>query len=550
MIIMIISFRIKTTTDYPDLTEATPSPSIREGNLARERGVGRTMCRRYLYTENQTKTRFYLLLCSLIRIFANQSNYQRMITTERVFQIFKELNQIPRPSHHEEQVANYLCQFAERLQLSYKRDDENCVVISKPATPGHEGAEPIVLLNHMDMVCVGMSDPLHTPIEAYVEDGWMKAKGTSLGADNGIGLSMALAVLESNDIVHGPLEVMTTTNEEDGMSGASQLSKDFLRGRKVINLDSEDYDTITTGAAGACLQFHRIPLQRIAADKGCWYAIRLEGGLGGHSGVDINKNRCSAVVATHRLLREICKEKDVKVASIKIGEANASIASTADVVLCIPDEATVFMKQQEEVMNEWLRKEYGKSDAHMICTINACEPQETVINSEAFETLMTCLEQIPQGVVKMSEVMKDTVETSNNIGRILTEDDHLFVSTHTRSFIDSEMERLSRTIANVFATHGATSETIMSAPAWQEDQESDFLRLTSDTFNDILGWRPRMVAMHFVLEAGFFVQHYPGIQMASIGPRIVEPHSTSERIELSTIDDIWRVLIELLRRLS
>ena len=550
MIIMIISFRIKTTTDYPDLTEATPSPSIREGNLARERGVGRTMCRRYLYTENQTKTRFYLLLYSLIRIFANQSNYQRMITTERVFQIFKELNQIPRPSHHEEQVANYLCQFAERLQLSYKRDDENCVVISKPATPGHEGAEPIVLLHHMDMVCVGMSDPLHTPIEAYVEDGWMKAKGTSLGADNGIGLSMALAVLESNDIVHGPLEVMTTTNEEDGMSGASQLSKDFLRGRKVINLDSEDYDTITTGAAGACLQFHRIPLQRIAADKGCWYAIRLEGGLGGHSGVDINKNRCSAVVATHRLLREICKEKDVKVASIKIGEANASIASTADVVLCIPDEATAFMKQQEKAMNEWLRKEYGKSDAHMICTIKACEPQETVINSEAFETLMTCLEQIPQGVVKMSEVMKDTVETSNNIGRILTEDDHLFVSTHTRSFIDSEMERLSRTIANVFATHGASSETIMSAPAWQEDQESDFLRLTSDTFNDILGWRPRMVAMHFVLEAGFFVQHYPGIQMASIGPRIVEPHSTSERIELSTIDDIWRVLIELLRRLS
>ena len=237
-------------------------------------------------------------------------------------------------------------------------------------------------------------------------------------------------------------------------------------------------------------------------------------------------------------------------ATIKIGEANASIASTADVVLCIPGVTTAFMKQQEEAMNEWLKKEYGKSDAHMICSINTCEPQETVINSEAFETLMTCLEQIPQGVVKMSEAMKDTVETSNNIGRILTEDDHLFVSTHTRSFIDSEMEKLSRTIANVFVAHGATSETIMSAPAWQEDQDSDFLRLTSDTFNDILGWRPRMVAMHFVLEAGFFVQHYPGIQMASIGPRIVEPHSTSERIELSTIDDIWRVLLELLRRLS
>ena len=150
----------------------------------------------------------------------------------------------------------------------------------------------------------------------------------------------------------------------------------------------------------------------------------------------------------------------------------------------------------------------------------------------------------------MSETMKDTVETSNNVGRILTDNDHIFVSTHTRSFIDSEMEALSQDIANVFAGCGATSETIMSAPAWQENQQSDFLRLTSDTFQDVLGWRPRMVAMHFVLEAGFFVQHYPGIQMASIGPKIVEPHSTSERVELKTIDDIWAVLIEMLKRLS
>ena len=188
-------------------------------------------------------------------------------STERVFQIFKELNQIPRPSHHEEYAADYLCQFAERLNLSYERDTENCVVIRKPATPGHEGAEPIVLLNHMDMVCVGMSNPLKDPVDAYVENGWMKARDTSLGADNGIGLSMALAVLENKDIVHGPLEVITTTNEEDGMSGAAQLSKDFLKGRKVINLDSEDYDTITTGAAGACLQFHRIPTEHEAAPK-------------------------------------------------------------------------------------------------------------------------------------------------------------------------------------------------------------------------------------------------------------------------------------------
>lgn len=475
-----------------------------------------------------------------------------MPTTERVFQIFKELNQIPRPSHHEERVANYLCQFAERLHLDYQRDTENCVVIRKPATPGHESAEPIVLLNHMDMVCVGMKDPLNDPIEAYVEDGWMKAHGTSLGADNGIGLSMALAVLEDDSIVHGPLEVITTTNEEDGMSGASQLSKDFLRGRKVINLDSEDYDTITTGAAGATLQFHRIPLKRQEAPGGKrrWYRIRFEGGLGGHSGVDINKGRCSAVVPAWAVLAAIYNEYDFEVASINIGEANASIASSAEIVITIPSgEGAEFVKAQEEMMNQWLHEEYP-NDPRMHCTIEKCNRQETIICREAFEALMTCLEQIPQGVVKMSDVMKDTVETSNNVGRIETAEDHIFVSTHTRSFIDSEMEALSQDIANTFKACGATSEVIMSAPAWQEDQQSEFLKLTSDTFQDVLGWRPRMVAMHFVLEAGFFVQHYPGIQIASIGPRIVEPHSTSERVELKTIDDIWQVLLELLRRLS
>ncbi len=475
------------------------------------------------------------------------------MTTERVFQIFKELNQIPRPSHHEKRVADYLCQFAQRLHLEYERDAQNCVIIRKPATKGHENAEPIVLLNHMDMVCVGMKDPLNDPIDAYTENGWMKARGTSLGADNGIGLSMALAVLEDDTIVHGPLEVMTTTNEEDGMSGAANLSKDFIKGRKVINLDSEDYDTITTGAAGACLQFHRIPLQRKPAPGGKrrWYHIQIAGGLGGHSGVDINKGRCSAVIPAWAILAAIYNEYDFELASLHIGEANASIASSADIVLTIPSgEGAEFVKQQEEQMNQWLREEYGKGEPNIHCTITKCTPTDTVIDTKAFETLMSCLEQIPQGVVKMSETMKDTVETSNNVGRISTEEDHIFVSTHTRSFVDSEMEALSRDIANVFKGRGASSEIIMSAPAWQEDQQSDFLRLTSDTFNDVLGWRPRLVAMHFVLEAGYFVQHYPGIQIACIGPRIVEPHSTSERIELSTIDDIWSVLQELLRRLA
>ena len=475
---------------------------------------------------------------------------QKKTTTDRVFQIFKELNQIPRPSHHEERVADYLCRFAERLNLPYKRDKENCVVISKPATKGYEGAEPIVLLNHMDMVCVGMSDPLNTPIDAYIENGWMKARGTSLGADNGIGLSMALAVLESNEMVHGPLEVITTTNEEDGMSGASQLSRDFLKGRKVINLDSEDYDTITTGAAGACLQFHRIPVEHKSVNGPNCYAININGGLGGHSGVDINKGRCSAVKVAWAILNAIRTKHDLEIASINIGEANASIASSGEIIIHTPSDDQDFLMEQVNRINGQLHRQYGDTDPAIRCTINECPPQKTVINPEAINAMMTCLEQVPQGVVKMSEAMTDTVETSNNIGRIQTEEDCIFISTHTRSFIDADMMNLSRKIADVFAENGAKSEMVMSAPAWQEDQQSAFLQLTSDTFQDVLGWRPRMVAMHFVLEAGFFVEHYPGIQIASIGPRIVEPHSTSERVELATIEDIWQVLIELLKRLA
>lgn len=473
-------------------------------------------------------------------------------TTERVFQIFKELNQIPRPSHHEERVADYLCEFAERLHLAYERDAQNCVVIRKPATKGCEEAEPIVLLNHMDMVCVGMDDPLHDPVEAYTEEGWMKARGTSLGADNGIGLSMALAVLESEDIQHPALEVMTTTNEEDGMSGAANLRPDFLVGRKVINLDSEDYDTITTGAAGACLQFHRIPLRRMPApaDNRCWLRISIEGGLGGHSGVDINKGRCSAVVAARVLLAAIYERSDCMVASIDIGEANASIASKAEIVVAVTaGEKAESVKAQQASMSKWLREEYP-SDPGVTCHIVEGDPLPTVISAEAIESLLACLERIPQGVVRMSEVMNGVVETSNNVGRIETQDDCIFVSTHTRSFIDSAMDELSRQIAHSMEVAGAASEVVMWAPAWQEDQHSAFLQLTSDTFQDVLGWRPRMVAMHFVLEAGFFVKKYPGIQIASIGPRIVEPHSTSERLELNTVDDIWQVLQELLRRLS
>ena len=234
-----------------------------------------------------------------------------------------------------------------------------------------------------------------------------------------------------------------------------------------------------------------------------------------------------------------------------MGEANASIASSAEIVVCVPSgEAAEFVKAQEESLNQWIRSEYGENDPDIHCHIEKCERRDTVIPMSTFEALLTALEATPQGVVKMSEVMEGTVETSNNVGVINTLPDHLLVSTHTRSFVDDDMTRLAKEIADNFAAAGASSETVMTAPAWQENTESAFLALTSQTFGDVLGWEPRQVAMHFVLEAGYFKQKYPGIEIACIGPRILEPHSTSERLEMHTVDDIWKVLVELLKRMA
>lgn len=477
-------------------------------------------------------------------------------SSDAVLKIFSELNQIPRPSHHEERVADYLCQFAQRLGLDYTRDERNCVVIRKPATPGHEHAETIVILNHCDMVAVADKgvdfDPLNSPIKTYVEDGWMHARGTSLGADNGIGLSMALAILADDKITHGPLEVVATTNEEDGMTGASALAPDFIKGRKVVNLDSEDYDTITTGAAGAYLQIHHLPIARMHAPRTHqWFRITIEGGRGGHSGVDINKKRASATTLLWALLNAIAAETIVNVGAINVGDASASIAGNGEALICVPaEDAREQVADREAHFNRWLAEEYGKTDPNIRCVITPIDPQPEIINPHQIAALMTALEQTPQGVISMSESMPGTVHTSNNVGRIRTEADEITVSTHTRSFDDTEMRTVGEQIRDLFAEAGATSELVMSAPAWQENQNSDFLRLTCDTFADVLGWRPRMVAMHFVLEAGFFAEKFPGIEMASIGPRIVEPHSTSERVEMRTIDDIWRVTIELLARLA
>jgi len=467
-------------------------------------------------------------------------------------------------------VAKYLCDYAEKLGLDYSRDAHDCVVIRKPATPGYEQATPVVILNHMDMVCVaeeGYSfDPLSDPVrpvtyEAPSSDGknnralWMKADHTSLGADNGMGLSMALAILADKTLVHGPLEVITTTNEEDGMDGAASLAPDFIRGRHVLNLDSEAYDEITVGAAGAFIQKARLPYGQIRMPKDyIAYKVRVRGGLGGHSGVDIVKQRANAIKVLANLLQVSIQHKHIALYLVRFegGQASASIPSSAEAVVALPvgsEQDFVDLMIQGSCA---VQAQFGVTDPAVEVLYEPAVWHGTVVDEESTRCLLADLNAIPVGPLEWHPDIVGTPLTSNNIGTVrqLT-DEHVFeVSTHSRSFHGEDMELLAKKIREIFLVSGAEVEQIMNAPSWEENPNSPFLQMVSDTFQDILGFRPKPVAMHFVLEAGYFVQKYPGIQMASIGPRIIEPHSTSERVELQTCDDIWKVAVEILKRLA
>lgn len=478
--------------------------------------------------------------------------------------IFKKLTTIPRPSHHEEKIADFLCQFAEEHNLTYHRDNNNCVVIEKPASPGYEDHEPIVLLNHMDMVCVSEADkifnPLTSPITPIVykenDEIWMKADGTSLGADNGIGLSMALAILADNTLSHPALEVLTTTNEEDGMSGAAGMSTDFIKGRKMLNLDSEAYDEITIGSAGAYMQKVVLPYSRIPMPKDyVTYEVSVFGGKGGHSGVDINLGRGNAIKILANFLLVAIRQLNIKLylVSFNGGQAAAAIPNEAVAKIVIPTDQQEVFQTLVSQCDDAIQQQFSDADPTLEVTYDKSVWNSTVINEEGTHLLLASLNAIPVGPVKMMDDADPTdptschVLTSNNIGVVKQNNNAFTILIHTRGFNSDALHDLARNIRQIFSLAGAEVECQMDLSPWNEDAYNPFIVQTLDTFQNVLGFKPRKVSMHFALEAGYYVEKFPGITIASIGPRILYPHSTHERVSLTTADNIWRVVIELLK---
>ena len=478
--------------------------------------------------------------------------------------IFKKLCTIPRPSHKEKAVADFLCQFAEEHHLSYRRNENNCVVIESPATPGYEDKEPIVMLNHMDMVCVAeegyaVPGPV-TPIE-YDEEGerWMRADHTSLGADNGIGLSIALSILSDDTLPHPKLEVLTTTCEETDMSGAANMAPDFFKGKRILNIDSEAYDEITVASAGAHIQVAHLPYKRIAMPEGyVTLSVAVSGGKGGHSGVDIGKGRANAIKILCNLLLVAIRQANIKlyIINIKGGQAYSAIPGEAQAKVCIPKGDLDAFNTLIGQCNAAIEKQYSATDPDVAITSEPAVWHSSVINEEGTHLILASVNGIPVGPIKLRE--DGNVETSNNIGIIDTEvsgfkfqvsgNSQCLISSHTRSFSTQAMDELADNISKIFTLTGATVDTIMHVSPWEEDLHHPWLSSVEDVFQDVLGFKPTPVSMHFALEAGYLVEKFPGIHIASIGPRIMYPHSPNEKVSLTTADNIMKVVREIVGR--
>ena len=485
--------------------------------------------------------------------------------------IFKQLCTIPRPSHKEKAVADFLCQFAEEHHLSYRRNENNCVVIESPATPGYEDKEPIVILNHMDMVCVAeegyaVPGPV-TPIE-YEENGerWMRADHTSLGADNGIGLSIALSILSDDTLPHPKLEVLTTTCEETDMSGAANMANDFFKGKRILNIDSEAYDEITVASAGAHIQVAHLPYKRIAMPEGyVTLSVNVSGGKGGHSGVDIGKGRANAIKILCNLLLVAIRQANIKlyIINIKGGQAYSAIPGEAQAKVCIPKQdvdafntligqCNAAIKAQYWTPSQPPQGEEKGTDPDIKITSGSSVWHSSVINEEGTHLILASVNGIPVGPIKLRE--DGNVETSNNIGIIETEvsmskaNAQCSISSHTRSFSPQAMDELADNISKIFTLTGATVDTIMHVSPWEEDMHHPWLSSVEDVFQDVLGFKPTPVSMHFALEAGYLVEKFPEIHIASIGPRIMYPHSPNEKVSLTTADNIMKVVREIVVR--
>lgn len=474
----------------------------------------------------------------------------RNLAPQNVWSIFDAITKVPRPSKKEGKIREWLVNWAKENNVECHVDKTGNVLFRVPATPGYENHPTVVMQGHMDMVCEKNSDVKHDfendPIDTYIDGDWVKARGTTLGADDGAGVALAMAVMTDPEAKHGPLETLVTYDEETGMTGANNLEEGFMTGKILINLDSEMEGQIFMGCAGGkdtCAIFHYAP---IPAPERYYAKIKVSGLMGGHSGGDIHLGHANA---NKVLVRFLLSQPDMVLASINGGNLRNAIAREAEAVIGLPasrrDQLVAELNQYIAV----IEGEVGDIEKGFKMTIESVDKPAYIIEPAVADRLLAALQACPHGVQGMSRAMKDLVETSTNLASVkMPELGIIRIETSQRSSVESEKEDIALTVRTVFEMAGAEVTQGHGYPGWKPNVDSPILKIAAQTYRDLYKQEPEVMAIHAGLETGLFLTKYPELDMISIGPTMIGIHSPEEKLNIPSMKTSYAYLKEILAR--
>ena len=468
-----------------------------------------------------------------------------------VFRYFEEICQVPRPSKKEEKIRRYLTDFARSHGLEHKEDEAGNVLIRKPASPGKEGLKTTVLQAHIDMVCEKNADTDHNfdtdPIETYIDGEWLKAKGTTLGADNGIGMAAALAVLDDDGIEHGPIECLFTVDEETGLTGAFALKEGFMNGDILINLDSEDEGELFIGCAGGAGTTSAFFCPNVPAPQGhFFFRVTVKGLTGGHSGDDINKNRANANKLLARYLTLMMQRYGMLLCDIDGGNLHNAIPREAWAVCAVPMDCKEAVRVDLNVFLAEAEEEYSAAEPNLAIELESEPARAETMEPEAAKRFLLALYAVHNGVYAMSQDIPGLVETSSNLASVKRKGEEIIVVTSQRSSILSSRKDVSQAVRAAFELGGGKCVTADGYPGWKPNPSSEILGVAVESYKRLFGTEPKVKAIHAGLECGLFLEKYPSLDMVSFGPTLRGVHSPDERMLIPSVEKFWKHLVDVL----
>lgn len=473
----------------------------------------------------------------------------------RVFEKFAEINKIPRPSKHEEKMIEYLRNFGENRGLETHVDETGNVLIKKTATKGYENKKTITLQSHMDMVCDKLVDIdfdfNKDAIPAYIDGEWMRSKGTTLGADDGIGDAIELAILDSDDIEHGPIECLFTRDEETGLTGAEGLKKGFMAGEMLINLDSEDEGQIFVSCAGGINTKVTFTFKRENSPEGYFFLkVSLKGLNGGHSGDDINKKRANAIKIITRFLYKEDEKYGVRLASFNAGKMHNAIPRDGVAVFAVKNDVKENIKADWNIFSKDVEDEFHVTDKTMVFSMESTNA-EKVLPEIISNKVIKALQSVDNGVLTMcqDEALAWMVETSSNVASIITSDNEIVIVTSQRSNVTSNLENMSNTVKAAFQLADAEVEQGDSYPAWKMNPDSKLTKIAVESYKKLFNKEPKVLGIHAGLECGLFSVRYPHLDMVSFGPTLKNVHTPDECLYIPTVEMVWKHLLDILKNI-